>query len=165
MAACGGGFIARGRRRAVWWHAARRGRERALAAALRAWRPRGTGSGRAQSALSSSAARRRPACAADGWCRDPMAVWQWLQRRLAPVAPSVRGRRGGACAVGTRLSLSAASSRGRYLALFMGFIRFPSCSTARAPRQLGFGQLPQPLPTAVQLGFRVLLVLGYVYPV
>jgi hypothetical protein len=95
----------------------------------------------------------------------PMAVWQWLQRRLAPVAPSVRGRRGGACAVGTRLSLSAASSRGRYLALFMGFIRFPSCSTARAPRQLGFGQLPQPLPTAVQLGFRVLLVLGYVYPV
>jgi hypothetical protein len=72
VAACGGGFIARGRRRAVWWHAARRGRERALAAALRAWRPRGTGSGRAQSALSSSAARRRPACAADGWCHP----WQ-----------------------------------------------------------------------------------------
>jgi hypothetical protein len=61
VAASGAGFIARGRQRAVWGHAARRGRERAPAAALRAWRPRGTSSRRVQSALGSRAEPAPPA--------------------------------------------------------------------------------------------------------
>ena len=67
VAACGAGFIAarpaegsvvaRGAARPGAWVA---GRERGSATPLRAWRPRGTGSGRAQSALGGRAAPAPP---------------------------------------------------------------------------------------------------------